>query len=266
MPNKAKIEAMQNEIAELRHNLAELIFEIDQSIFHESKYLEKEYMEEIGHLELKSFKIQCSILRIRRKIEIVKELIDNNRYLDLEFVEKILDIDFEEYNTMLQEQTNLLKLALRQTELFTLSDAEEDKLCTIYKELINTLHPDLNLQQAEAATELYNEGVTAFSKKDLTALQNVLERSFCLKSPVPVITDSALLLQTKAALEKIIMDLQEQQSFLFKSFPFVNINLLRDEDQLTAKIYELNEHISYYETHLARFESQLKELIISRTN
>ena len=34
MPNKAKIEAMQNEIAELRHNLAELIFEIDQSIFH----------------------------------------------------------------------------------------------------------------------------------------------------------------------------------------------------------------------------------------
>lgn len=43
------------------------------------------------------------------------------------------------------------------------------------------------------------------------------------------------------------MDLQEQQSFLFKSFPFVNINLLRDEDQLTAKIYELNEHINYYE-------------------
>ena len=97
-------------------------------------------------------------------------------------------------------------------------------------------------------------------------MQNVLERSLCLKSPVPVITDSALLLQTKAALEKIIMDLQEQQSFLFKSFPFVNINLLRDEDQLTAKIYELNEHINYYETHLARFESQLKELIISKTN
>ena len=97
-------------------------------------------------------------------------------------------------------------------------------------------------------------------------MQNVLERSLCLKSPVPVITDSALLLQTKAALEKVINDLREQQSFLFKSFPFVNINLLRDEDQLTAKIYELNEHINYYETHLARFESQLKELIISKTN
>ena len=52
MPNKAKIEAMQNEIAELRHNLAELIFEIDQNIFHESKYLEKEYMEKIEKNEL----------------------------------------------------------------------------------------------------------------------------------------------------------------------------------------------------------------------
>ena len=32
------------------------------------------------------------------------------------------------------------------------------------------------------------------------------------------------------------------------------------------KISELNEHIKYYETHLACFESQLKELIIFRTN
>ena len=266
MPNKVKIEAMQNEIADLRNNLAELIFDIDQNIFHKSKYLEKEYMEKVGQLELKSFKTQCAILRIRRKIEITKELIDNNRFLDLEFIEKILDIDFEEYNNMLQEQTNLMKLALTQTDSFKLSETEEEDLCSIYKELIDTLHPDLNVQQAEEATSLYKEGVTAFSKKDLTALQKVLERSFCLKSPAPVITDSALLLQTKAALEKIIMDLREQQEFLFKSFPFVNASLLRDEDQLAAKIHELNEHITYYETHLSRFESQLKELIISRTN
>ena len=266
MPNKAKIEAMQNEIADLRNNLAELIFDIDQNIFHKSKYLEKEYMEKVGQLELKSFKTQCAILRIRRKIEITKELIDNNRFLDLEFIEKILDIDFEEYNNMLQEQTNLMKLALTQTDSFKLSETEEEDLCSIYKELIDTLHPDLNVQQAEEATSLYKEGVTAFSKKDLTALQKVLERSFCLKSPAPVITDSALLLQTKAALEKIIMDLREQQEFLFKSFPFVNASLLRDEDQLAAKIHELNEHITYYETHLSRFESQLKELIISKTN
>ena len=266
MPNKVKIEAMQNEIADLRNNLAELIFDIDQNIFHKSKYLEKEYMEKVGQLELKSFKTQCAILRIRRKIEITKELIDNNRFLDLEFIEKILDIDFEEYNNMLQEQTNLMKLALTQTDSFKLSETEEDDLCSIYKELIDTLHPDLNVQQAEEATSLYKEGVTAFSKKDLTALQKVLERSFCLKSPAPVITDSALLLQTKAALEKIIMDLREQQEFLFKSFPFVNASLLRDEDQLAAKIHELNEHITYYETHLSRFESQLKEPIISRTN
>lgn len=266
MPTKAKIEAMQNEIAELRSNLAELIFDIDQNIFHNSKYLEKEYMEKIGHLELKSFKTQYAILRIRRKIEIAKELIDNNRYLDLDFIEKILGIDFEEYNTMLQEQTNLMKLALTQTDSFKLSETEEDDLCSIYKELIDTLHPDLNVQQAEEATALYKEGVVAFSKKDLTELHKVLERAICFKNSAPTVTDPGLLLGTKAALEKIIMDLREQQEFLFKSFPFVNASLLRDEDQLAAKIHELNEHITYYETHLSRFESQLKELIISRTN
>ena len=266
MPSKTKIEVLQKETAELRNHLAELIFEVDQNIFHKSKYLEKEYMEKIGHLELKSFQIQCAILRIRRKIEIVKELIDNNRYLDLEFVEKILDIDFEENNAMLQEQSNLLKLALTQTEKFTLSAAEENMLCSNYQELIANLHPDLNLQQSEEASALYEEGVNAFSKKDLTELEKVLEKSLSFKRPAPIITDSDLLLQNKEALEKVINDLQEQQNFLFKSFPFINLELLHDDDQLNAKIHELNEHINYYETHFARFENQLKELVASRSN
>lgn len=266
MPNKVKIEAMQNEIADLRNNLAELIFDIDQNIFHKSKYLEKEYMEKVGQLELKSFKTQCAILRIRRKIEITKELIDNNRFLDLEFIEKILDIDFEEYNNMLQEQTNLMKLALTQTDSFKLSETEEEDLCSIYKELIDTLHPDLNVQQAEEATALYKEGVVAFSKKDLTELHKVLERAICFKNSAPTVTDPGLLLGTKATLEKIIKELSEQQEFLHKSFPFANVSLLRDDDQLAAKIHELDEHITYYETHLARFEGQLKELVASRTN
>ncbi|MGL5207153.1 MAG: hypothetical protein ACRC8T_06545 [Acidaminococcaceae bacterium] len=266
MPNKAKIEAIQNEIAELRNNLAELIFDIDENIFHTSKYLEKEYMEKIGHLELKSFKTQCSILRIRRKIDIVKELIDNNRYLDLEFIEKILDIDFEEYNTKLQEQANLMKLALTQTDLFTLSAAEEKELCFIYKELINRLHPDLNAQQPDTATELYKEGVAAFAKKDLSALQNVFEKALRLETSLEITQDSTLLLQAKNTLAKITEDLKTQHEFLLKSFPFINIGLLRDEDQLAAKIYEINEHIKYYETHLTRFEQQLKDLIVAKAN
>ena len=40
MPSKTKIEVLQKETAELRNHLAELIFEVDQNIFHKSKYLE----------------------------------------------------------------------------------------------------------------------------------------------------------------------------------------------------------------------------------
>ena len=139
-------------------------------------------------------------------------------------------------------------------------------LCSNYQELIANLHPDLNLQQSEEASALYQEGVNAFSKKDLTELEKVLEKSLSFKRPAPIITDSDLLLQNKEALEKAINDLQEQQNFLFKSFPFINLELLHDDDQLNAKIHELNEHINYYETHFARFENQLKELVASRSN
>ena len=265
MPNKEKIEAMQNEIADLRKNLAELIFEVDQNIFHKSQYLEKEYMEKIGQLEFKSFKTQCDILRVRRKTEIVKELIDNNRVLDLEFVEKILDIDFEENKSTLQEQENLLKLALTQTDKFTLSAAEDNELNSVYKNLIDRINPDLNREQPEEANELYKEGVAAFSKKDLTALQKTMENALAYNNDVSA-TEPALLSQYVTSLEAAIKDLQEQQKLLTKSFPFVVLSLLHDDDQLNAKIHELNEHISYYEYHLARFENQLKELVASRTN
>ena len=114
MPNVAKIEALQKEIAELRKNLANIIFDIDHNIFHVSKELEKEYTEKVGHLEFKSFQTQCAILRTKRKMEIVKEIVESKRQLDLEFVEKIVAVDFEEYANMLQEQANLMKLALKQ--------------------------------------------------------------------------------------------------------------------------------------------------------
>ncbi|MPM28669.1 hypothetical protein SDC9_75196 [bioreactor metagenome] len=265
MPTKAKFDATQNKIAELRKNLAELIFEVDKNIFHESKYLEKEYMEKIGQLEFQSFKTQCDILRIRRKTEIVKELIDNNRVLDLEFVEKILDIDFEENKATLQEQENLLKLALTQTDKFTLSAAEDVELNLVYKNLIDLLNPDLNREQSEEANALYKEGVTAFAKKDLSALQKIMEKALAYTNDISA-TEPTLLAQYVTTLGAAIKDLQEQQKLLTKSFPFVTLSLLHDDDQLNAKIHELNEHISYYEYHLARFENQLKELVASRTN
>ena len=265
MPNKEKIEAMQNEIADLRKNLAELIFEVDQNIFHKSQYLEKEYMEKIGQLEFKSFKTQCAILRVRRKTEIVKELIDNNRVLDLEFVEKILDIDFEENKSTLQEQENLLKLALTQTDKFTLSAVEEDELNSVYKNLINRINPDLNREQPDEANDLYKEGVTAFAKKDLAALQEIMEKALAYTNDFSA-TEPALLSQYKTTLEDAIKDLHGQQKLLNDSFPFVTLSLLHDDDQLNAKIHELNEHISYYEYHLGRFEERLKELLASRIN
>ncbi|MGE4588385.1 MAG: hypothetical protein AB7E34_02240 [Acidaminococcaceae bacterium] len=265
MPNKAKNEAMIREIAKLRKDLVELIFEVDQNIFHNSKYLEKEYMEKVGHLEFKSFKTQCDILRVRRKTEIVKELIDNNRVLDLEFVDKILDIDFEENKATLQEQANLLKLALTQTDKFTLSAAEEAELNSLYKNFIDRLNPDLNISQPDETNNLYKDGVTAFAKKDLAALKEVMKSPLC--SPNDYSTaEPALLLQYKAALEKTFSDLKEQKNLLRDSFPFVTQNILRDEDQLNAKIHELNEHIRYYEYHLTRYEERLKELLGSRIN
>ena len=265
MPNVAKIEALQKEIAELRKNLANIIFDIDHNIFHVSKELEKEYTEKVGHLEFKSFQTQCAILRTKRKMEIVKEIVESNRQLDLEFVEKIVAVDFEEYANMLQEQANLMKLALKQDNASDFSASHEADLACAYKNLIDRLHPEMHKKQDETANKLFQEGVAAYSKKDLEALEAVVEKSFSFINTTPATCDLALLKEVKAALEKATVEMREHQTLLSKSFPFTAKSLLHDEDQLAAKINELNEHINYYETHLKRFEEHLKEIIDKAT-
>lgn len=262
MPNSAKAEELRTQIAELRKNLTDLIIEVDCTIFHKSKALEKEYMEHVGQLELQSFSVQYKILRTKRKLELVEDLIENNRVLDLEFIDKVIDVDFEEYENLLKEQTNLLKLSLSYADKSRKN--EDEGLSADYRQLVSLLHPDLNAGLDEEAGLLFREGVSAYAKKDRQTLRAALDKaaSYAEGSPVP----ADALKETRNLLSKALEDLREQQSLLDKSFPFSSAHLLEDADQLAAKRCELQGHIAYYESHLARYEAQLKELLLRKLN
>ena len=266
MPTDITLEALQKQIAELRKDLAELIFEIDHTIFHLSEDLETEYMEKVGQFEYTSLKTQYDILRIKRKIELVKELIESGRILDLEFVDKIVDIDFEEQSNLLQEQSNLLKLALSRTNKTKLTYVALEELHSAYKELIVLLHPCLHPEQPEAACDLFQKAVAAYVKKDFPALQGLLKEAQSLPAPGAPCDDIIVMSKVKADLENAVSATQEHLTLLAKTFPFNTLELLQDEELLGAKANELKEHINYYETHYARYEQQLKDLVAIREN
>lgn len=266
MPTDITLEALQNQISELRKVLAGLIFEIDHNIFHISEELEAEYMEKVGQLEYKSLKTQYDILRIKRKIEIVKELIDNGRMLDLEFVDKIVDIDFEEQSNLLQEQSNLLKLALARGKDTQHMYDDLEELDSSYKELIALLHPSLHPEPSAATCDLFQKAVTAYVKKDSPALHGLIKEAQGLPAPLEPCDDIIVMSKVKTDLENAISATQEHLALLAKTFPFNTLELLQNEELLVAKINELNEHINYYEMHYARYEKQLNALVSTREN
>lgn len=266
MPTDITLADLQKQIAALRKDLTSLIFEIDHTIFYLSEELETEYMEKVGQLEYKSLKTQYDILRIKRKIEIVKELIDNGRMLDLEFVDKIVDIDFEEQGNLLQEQSNLLKLALARGKDTQHFYDDLEKLNSTYKELLALLHPSLHPEPSAATCDLFQKAVTAYVKKDSPALQGLLNEAQCLTAPLEPCADIIVMSKVKTDLENAISATQEHLSLLAKTFPFNTLELLQNEELLVAKINELKEHINYYEMHYARYEKQLNALIATREN
>ena len=266
MPTDIASAALQKQIADLRKELASLIFEIDHTIFHNSEDLETKYMEKVGQLEYKSFKIQCDILRIKRILSIVQDLIDNDRVLDLEFVGKIVDLDFAEQSNLLQEQFNLLKLALARGKEVKLTDAALEEINSAYKELIVLLHPSLHPEQSEAACDLFQKAVAAYVKKDFSALQGLLKEAKCFPATVSPGDDLITTSKFITDLENAIGATREHLALLAKTFPFNTRALLKNEELLVAKINELKEHINYYETHYDRYEQQLNALVATRAH
>ncbi|MEG2343687.1 MAG: hypothetical protein RSB52_05930 [Acidaminococcaceae bacterium] len=249
--------------ANLREQLAALIFELDQTIFHDSQNLEAEYMVTLGQLEFQSYVSQCDILRIRRKLEIVKDLVEQKRVVDLALVEKILDIDFADYLTNLQEQANLMKLALAHGQLPPLSANQQEQLSKLYHDLLWSLHPALTSKAYPEGAPYLRQAVAAYSKKDLVALSELTQT--VKEAKVPELDATALAAQAETW-PTAITAVSEQLTLLKKGFPFNKLTLLRNASELLAKQTEINEHIAYYQAHYHRYEEQLAELVATELN
>lgn len=155
---------MQNEIAELRHNLAELIFEIDQNIFHESKYLERIYRK-IG----RGIKVVWTNV-----LSCASEKIGNSQRTHLEIIIVILTWNLSKkfWTSILK---NIIPCCKNGSTCWSLLSGRQNcshfqtlkKISFVQsiKNLLILFIPSWIFSKAEAATELYNEGVTAFSKR-----------------------------------------------------------------------------------------------------
>ncbi|HIU63889.1 MAG TPA: hypothetical protein IAB06_02435 [Candidatus Avacidaminococcus intestinavium] len=253
------IDLLTTEITELQTNVLDLIYKIDTDIFHSSKNLERKYLSELGQLECDSFALQYKLLREQRKFEIIKDLLSNKRYLDLEFVEKVLDIDFEEHIRTVQERAQILAETLAEPLPMPLSPEDESELASLYKTILSKLHPSLNPNLTEEQNHLFCMAISGFINKDLPTLNTVIKT--CQNYPSPVLSK-----EYKELLSKVWEDLQKQQDVLSQSFPFSVTKLLVEKSALEERKKEFNAQITYYKNHLQRYEAMTANILNQTKN
>jgi hypothetical protein len=107
-----EFQKLLSEISKLQDTLAALYFEKDELQFQTCKNIEMEYMLKIGVLEYNLYEIETQVLRIKRKLELIRQKINRQETFIIETIEKQLDAEYEEYTKKLKSQYEIFQNAI----------------------------------------------------------------------------------------------------------------------------------------------------------
>ena len=164
-------EKLKSEVEKLRIELSMLVLEKDELLFVECKNIETAYMLAVGGLEYKAYEMECSILRLKRKLDLIQAKKNRQEKIVLQKIEETLNIEFEEYQAKLNEQMEKMNEALTRSNCKTLTEDENNELKKLYREIVKALHPDLNPGLSNEKIKLFHNALLAYKNGDLTGIR-----------------------------------------------------------------------------------------------
>ena len=178
-----QFEELKNEIGKMRTELSMLVLERDELQFVICKNIETEYMLRFGSMEYKAYEAECTLLRLKRKIELIQTSKNRQEKVIISAIEETLDNEFSEYQQKLDEQIDKMNDALKRSKGEVLSEEENKELKKFDREIVKTLHPDLNPHVTKAQTDLFDHAVSAYKSGDLRTLRIIHEMVHCESLP-----------------------------------------------------------------------------------
>ena len=119
-----------------------LIYQRDELALVECKNIEMEYMLALGDLEYKAYELNCLVLRLKRKAEMIRARINRQEKIILSDIESALDEEFADYQARLEEQINRMNAAIERDKCPSLSEEAAGELKKLYHAVVKVLHPN----------------------------------------------------------------------------------------------------------------------------
>lgn len=254
-------EKLKNEVETLRVKVSMLLLERDELQFVICKNIEMEYMMELGGLEYKAYEAQCTVLRLKRKIELIQAKRNRQEKILLYVIEEMLDDEFAEYQRHLNEQISKMNDALERRKAKKLSDEENREIKKLYRKVVKVLHPDINPDASEAQIRLFDNAVSAYKNGDLNALRII--HGMVGNDTVPEQHENVMtqLAKEQKRLQDVMKSIQEETDEIKSDYPYTMKELLEDEEKRKQQKQELESILAQYNELISIYEAKIKEML-----
>ena len=166
---------LKAEVEKLRTEISMLLLERDELRLVICKNIETAYMLALGSLEYKAFELNCEVLRIKRKIDLIQAKKNRQEKIVLSVIEELLDEEFAEFQRQLDEQIDKMNKAIDHSQGRPLTDEETKEIKKLYRSIVKALHPDLHPEVTPAQIQLFQNAVQAYENGDLGNLRIISE-------------------------------------------------------------------------------------------
>lgn len=257
------VAGIQDQIAEARSRIAELLLEIDNITLQVNPRIEAEYETKIGYLENELLKWQIAARRARRRCSLAQARANSGEAVAADEFEAQLDEELAEWNALLAKSVAaFLEAAERIAGSRQLSPAESRELKQLHRELIKRLHPDLHPGQSEEASRFFMVAQAAYENGDLQTLRAVAvaiegmgEQAVDASMPED---EAAAELELVLAHERV---LEQQVEQLKSSLPYTLGAMLEDGAWVVRRTSELKRQIEEQKAAAQAYDERFNEIV-----
>jgi hypothetical protein len=254
-------EKLKAEVEKLRTELSMLVLERDDLIYQECKNIEMAYMLSVGSLEYKAYEIECAILRLKRKVELIQAKKNRQEKIILPYIESILDSEFAEYQSKLNEQVEQMNTALERSKGKMLNEAESRELKKLYRVIVKSLHPDMNPDLPDAKIQLFMNAISAYECGDLNGLRIISE--MVSESVLPDLKSNGLvvLMKEKDRLLILLQSIKDKIAEIKSEYPYTMKPLIQSPAAVEARKAELEESIGKLNETLVAYKTRIDDML-----
>lgn len=242
---------LQNQYDLLKTEYIKLLNDKDVLLNWGKPQLEALYNTRIGYLQIERLQSQLRVKSLKRKLELLRSLINQNKHVDILGIEMQVAEELANAEYIIMQE--VVKLENSKNLLSNLTSPEHSaELRKLYRQFAKQLHPDLNQDLSDEQINLWLIVKDAYKNGDvekLKALKLVYEDELTkIESKIDDYSEEEITLKIEVLKEGIKV-LSEQVLEIKKEFPFTFESqikddewVLKEQEKLIAELQKLKDY------------------------